>query len=89
MTELNKKVHEIETREDFLCFMRMLINDINNNKWENNTLLNYLEGIEGWVDDMDGYFKNIKDFDALGKIENNQLDWKILAKIFLAATIYE
>ncbi|EXB48566.1 hypothetical protein J699_00913 [Acinetobacter sp. 1000160] len=38
---------------------------------------------------MDGYFENMKDFDALEKIKKNQIDWKILAKILLAATMYE
>lgn len=89
MNNLNETVEKINTKEDFLEFTQILIEDFSLNKWENNNLADYLEGINSWVDDMDGYFENMKDFDALEKIKKNQLDWKILAKILLAATMYE
>lgn len=89
MNKLNAKVEKISTKEDFLEFTQLLVEDLSSNKWENNNLVDYLEGINSWVDDMDGYFENMRDFEALEKIKNNQLDWKILAKILLAATMYE
>ena len=89
MNKLNAKVEKISTKEDFLAFTQLLVEDLSSNKWENNNLVDYLESINSWVDDMDGYFENMKDFEALEKIKNNQLDWKILAKILLAATMYE
>ena len=89
MNKLNETVEKINSKEDFLEFTQILIEDLSLNKWENNNLADYLEGINSWVDDMDGYFETMKDFDALEKIKKNQLDWKILAKILLAATMYE
>ena len=89
MNKLNAKVEKISTKEDFLEFTQLLVEDLSSNKWENNNLVDYLESIKSWVDDMDGYFENMRDFEALEKIKNNQLDWKILAKILLAATMYE
>ncbi|EHU1704571.1 hypothetical protein AXE41_RS06365 [Acinetobacter baumannii] len=89
MNKLNEKVQKINTKEDFLEFVQLLVNDLSKNQWENDNLADYLEGINSWVDDMDGYFENVRDYDALEKIKNNQLDWKILGKILLAATMYE
>ncbi|QHH92641.1 hypothetical protein FPL18_01625 [Acinetobacter gyllenbergii] len=89
MSKLNEIVEKINTKEDFLEFTQILIEALSLNKWENNNLADYLEGINSWVDDMDGYFENMEDFDAIEKIKKNQLDWKILAKILLAATMYE
>ncbi|EXT52998.1 hypothetical protein J812_3984 [Acinetobacter baumannii 25977_9] len=48
----------------------MLVNDLSTNQWENDNLADYLEGINSWVDDMDGYFENVRDYDALEKIIN-------------------
>lgn len=89
MNKLNAKMKEVETKEDFLELIRLLINDLKKNDWDNNTLEAYLSGIEGWTDDMDGYFENFKDYDSLEKIKNNTLDWKILAHILVCATVYE
>ncbi len=67
----------------------MLIQDFKNNPWDNHTLEQYLSRMEGFVDDIDGYFINKNDLISLEKIKNNELDWKILAQIMVAATMYE
>lgn len=81
MSNMNK----INSREDFLVFMRLLKKDFKNNpsEWENNTLELYLEGIESWIEDMDGYYINAN----LLKPEN--IDWQFLANVFMSAKIYE
>ena len=84
-----KEIESIHTKEDFLEFITTLIQDSKTNKWDNNSLEEYLWGIEGFVDDMDGYFENKKDIKTLEKLKNNELDWKILAQILIAATVYE
>lgn len=40
--------------------MSSLINDlkVNPDKWENKSLLEYLEAIQSWTDDMEGYYVN-------------------------------
>lgn len=73
MNNLNETVEKINTTEDFLEFTQILIEDFSLNKWENNNLADYLEGLNIWVDDMDGYFENMKDFDALEKIKKIKL----------------
>ena len=80
-------ISQIKTREDFLEFMRML--QQHTSTCYNSNLPDYLGGIESWVEDMDGYFNNIGDQEALNKLNSNCLDWKILAHILYAATMYE
>ncbi len=89
MNKINNQMKNVNTKEDFLKLLAILIDDLKSNDWDNNTLESYLSGVEGWVDDMDGYFANIKDDKTLEKLNNNELDWKILAHIFVASTVYE
>lgn len=89
MSDFNEIISNIKCKQDLLNFIQLLIEDLHKNQWENNTLSSYLEGMEGWVDDMDGYFKNIKDYETLRKIENNEVDWKIFASILIASSMYE
>ena len=85
MKELHEHISEIDTKEKFLVFLNHLIRNLKNNSksWHNNTLESYLEGIESWVDDMDGYYEN-----TCQEVPKN-FDWKILADILYAAKLYE
>ena len=53
-------IHRIHTRQDFVEFMEVLAHDrhANPDQWENSDLDSYLEALGGFVDDLDGYFKN-------------------------------
>ena len=66
----------ISNKADFVEFLRMLKHDFLQNpaEWQNNTLPSFLEGIYGYCTDM-------QDVDAI--------DWKVVADILLAATVYE
>lgn len=85
MKDIENKVFTIETREDFLAFMELLITDLKKHpdEWENRDLASYLSAVASWTEDMDGFFMN---FD-LPVPEN--VDWKTFAMILLAAKIYE
>lgn len=67
---------KIKTKEDFLCFMNLLMKDYQENgeQWENNTLHLFFNGIEGYI-----YDSSLK----------KEIDWQELAEIFLAARVYE
>ena len=49
---------EIRDKESFLEFLRMLKNDNINNliQWENKTIIDYLDAIISWLEDIDGYY---------------------------------
>ncbi|MEH7452996.1 DUF7660 family protein [Gottfriedia acidiceleris] len=83
--ELSEKIDGVKSREDLIRFIFDMRMDIRNNreKWENITLENYLEAMETWVNDMDGYYLNTKQ--TLPK----QPTWKIIADLLYASSIYE
>lgn len=83
--ELHEKIEQVNSREDLIKFIFDLRNDLHKNKenWENVTLENYLEAMEAWTNDMDGYFMNIK------QPMPEQPSWKLIAKILYASSMYE
>ena len=85
MQELIEKIEALKSKEDFVAFVQLLMEDLkhNGNEWENNTLESYLGAIAAWTEDMNGYYKNMN----LPIPEN--VDWKVFANILIAATMYE
>ena len=83
--ELYKEIANVNSKEEFMKFIGLLIIDFkeNQDEWENRTLESYLEGIQSWIEDMDGYFEN----NNIQKPEN--VNWNFLANILYAAKIYE
>ena len=85
MNELELIAKKVQSKEDFLLFISTLIKDLNENgnSWENNILNNYLEAIQSWVEDMEGYYKN-------NNLEQpNNISWKVFSDILIAAKMYE
>jgi hypothetical protein len=85
MKDFNKIIEEIESKEDFIDFVELLIIDLkkNSKEWTNKTLNEYLEGMVSWTEDMDGYYLN----NELPIPQN--IDWKVFANILVAAKMYE
>ncbi len=83
--KVNEMIENVKSKEDFISFINMLSEDnqINNDEWENKDILSYLEGISSWVEDMDGYYKNMK-LDV-----PTNVDWKFIATLFYVGKIYE
>lgn len=80
---LNK---EIKTKADFEVFLKAFVSEVeqDENGWENTNLTDFLNGMDGFVRDMEGYYKNMNEpFDI------NSVNWKILADILSASTVYE
>ena len=83
--ELYEKVDNVKSREDLIRFIFHLRMDLKNNKekWENITLEDYLEAMEAWINDMDGYYLNTNQ--PLPK----EPSWKTIADILIASSMYE
>lgn len=85
MIDFNKKINEINSKEDFVNFVELLVANLNSNpnEWVNTTLSEYLEGVASWTEDMEGYYHN----------NNNpvpeSVNWKVFANILIAAKMYE
>lgn len=78
----------IKTREDFIVFLRNLSKDFKENSehWENRSLGSFIEAMESWAEDMDGYYINTNNIINVD-LENGE--WRIFADILSAAKIYE
>jgi len=84
--ELDEQVEMIQTRSDFVAFVRAIRRDLQEypESWENLSLDRYLEALAAWTEDMDGYFLNIR-----GESVHEQPSWRTLGYILLAARTYE
>lgn len=72
-------IENTKSKEQFLSFMNTYV--VSN---ENDTHLNeYLESIVSWVEDMDGFYKNLD----LAQPEN--INWCFIATLFYVGIIYE
>jgi hypothetical protein len=83
--ELSEKVDKVKSREDLIKFIKHLRTDLQTNsaEWENITLEDYLEAMEDWVKDMDGYYLNTN------QPVPEQPSWKTIADILFASSMYE
>lgn len=82
---MNEALKNTQTREDLVKFIDRLINDINNNpdEWTGKTIRSYLESIQSWIEDMDGYYNNTKQ-----NLPQN-IDWNFIATLLYVGKIYE
>lgn len=85
MTTLDDKVEAVNNKETFILFLQALIEDYRDNSqhWENKTLSTFLDAMQSWIEDMEGFYNN-----------NNlpvpkKIDWKVFATILTAARVYE
>jgi hypothetical protein len=53
-------------------------------EWENKTLSEYLQGLAGFVQGLEGYYKNRSE-----EIDLEQPVWQIFTDILRAARVYE
>ena len=71
--------------ERLSSFFKRIINEIHTEDFENNTLDSFLEAMKNWIEDMDGYYKNI----GMREYNDKTLNWSMLADILNASRIYE
>ena len=83
--DFTSKINSIESKADFVDFVEFLTEDLRNNpkEWENKTLPEFLEAAASWTEDMEGYYVN----NNLPYPDN--INWKVIADIFVAAKMYE
>ncbi|MGH3090515.1 MAG: DUF7660 family protein [Rubrobacteraceae bacterium] len=75
----------LESREDFASFVRDLLRDLEERpeSWENRDLAAFLDAVAAWTEDMDGYYQNS------GEQTPEQPEWRTVARILMAARMYE
>lgn len=82
---LGESINKIDSKDDFIKFIELLADDKSNNSldWESVDVVSYLNSIKSWLEDMEGYYKNMN-----LDIPNN-IDWKFIATLFYIGKIYE
>ena len=85
MVDFEKIIESIKSKDDFTEFVGILMQDFQNNKdeWENKTLDTYLQAIQHYTEDLDGYY-----ISQNAPVPEN-VPWKVFAVILLAAKMYE
>jgi hypothetical protein len=83
--DLTGGVELVRSREDLAQFALALRADLieHPDEWENGSLDRFLEAFAAWTVDMAGYFAN------RGEQVPDQPDWQLVAKILIAASMYE
>lgn len=71
-------------KKSFVEFLGLLRKDFEQNNWENNNLSDFLEAMERYAEDIQGYYKNTNQ-----NVDANNPSWQLFADIFKGATMYE
>jgi hypothetical protein len=82
-TGQHETIESIRTRQDLSSFI-VSLSRRDMTAWENQDLPSFLEAMGAWVNDMDGYFRNVQ-----GRSAPDQPSWQLFAQILLAASVYE
>lgn len=75
---------KVKNKNDFINFLKLLNENLCKENWANNDLSSFLDGMEGFVHDMEGFYKN---YDI--SYDENSPKWSDFALILLAARVYE
>lgn len=79
-------IKTINSKDDFIKFLEYLNIDfeLGKNHWENDDLKSFLDGMLGFTQAIDGYYKNTGE-----TIDTDIITWRMFAEILLAAKVYE
>lgn len=82
---MNEILKKIKSKEDFIEFINVLLKDFNENPqdWEDKQVYSYLESIQSWVEDMEGYYTNTK------QDIPKDINWNFVATLLYVGKIYE
>ena len=74
------------TRVQFIEFLKTFREDLNNSQsnWENKSLDDFLEAMERYTEDVQGYYDNMK-----MNVDADKATWENFKTIMQGASIYE
>lgn len=84
--ELLTRGKAVRTRADFEEFLRLLVqnNKEQPDEWEHTSIGDFLDAMNGFVRDIEGYYRNARCDD-----DPETPSWKMFAEILLASRVYE
>jgi hypothetical protein len=83
---LVEKGKAVNSRADFVEFAKALLENFDEHpeEWDNASPKEFLQGLVGFVDNIEGYYQNIG-----MKLDLENPSWRVFADILLAARVYE
>ncbi|WP_313185650.1 DUF7660 family protein [Sphingobacterium siyangense] len=77
---------KVKDRQSFINFLNLLRQDLlqNPETWENKTLPDFLDALESYTEDIQGYYNNTN-----ANVDAEKATWSTFADIFKGAKIYE
>lgn len=84
--ELIAKAESVSSLSSFKEFVALFVGSYDEcrDEWENSSLPEFLQGLAGFVENIEGYYANAG-IDA----HFEQPSWRVFADILLAARVYE
>ncbi|MET4682542.1 DUF7660 family protein [Brevundimonas faecalis] len=75
----------VKNRQDFIKFIKYLNDDFRERRseWQNDDLSEFLEGLSGFANDMNGFYKNMGEV-----VDVEMITWRMAAQMLLAASVY-
>lgn len=82
---MNEILKNVKSKEDLLEFINVLIKDLNEKpeEWEEKPVMSYLESMQSWIEDMEGYYINTK------QDMPKDINWNFIATLLYVGKIYE
>jgi len=83
---LVERAESVSSKEDFAAFLNLLVRNLRDHpeEWENANLEQYLQGLCGFVEGMEGYYSNVG-----ATVDMTRPGWRVLADALLAGRVYE
>lgn len=83
--DVSNRLDNIKSKQELIEFLNLLAKDRyeKKDKWENNTIEDYLASISSWIEDMEGYYENNN------LAIPNDVNWSFIATLFYVGKIYE
>lgn len=86
MTKMHEKVDGVVDQASMARFIKGLADDYCEHRedWANDDLESFLRAMSAWVEDMDGYYKNVGQ-----PYTEKDISWKNIADMLIASKVYE
>lgn len=80
--EIDDGTQSIKSKTDFINFLRNF--RTNTEDWENSNLNDFLEALQAYAEDVNGYYKNMN-----FKRTPDEASWRVFAQLLSGASVYE
>ena len=74
----------IESRQELVDLIFKLLDENDAIEWENETAYSFLQALAAWLNDADGFYRNINE-----ARDPNNASWQLFADALQAAAVYE